>query len=72
MWPSTGAAVSVVSKLVNVEAMKSISQASELSSESDRSITLLLEVDSSSHGAVTLEHANCLDHRDVSIVGREV
>ena len=51
-----------LTNLVDVEAMKPISKASELPSNSDRARALLLEVDSPSDGAVTLEHTDCLDH----------
>ena len=51
--------------LVDAEAIKPITKASELPSNSVRARALLLEVDSPSDGAVTHEQTDCLDHCDL-------
>ena len=48
--------------LVNMEAVQAISQTRQLTSENNRAIPLLLEVNSSSDGAVTLENTHSLYH----------
>ena len=49
---------------MNVESVKSIIQARDLSRHGDAAGAGLLEVDGAGHLGGALQHADCLDHRD--------
>merc|ERR1719219_2683479 len=62
--PGTGAAVSVVSELVNMKTMQTVREARDLSRDLDWTRALLLEVNSSSHLTGPLENTHSLHHCD--------
>merc|ERR1719384_2407966 len=61
--PGTGAAVGVVSELVNMEPMETIREAGYLSSNLDWTRSLLLEVNCSTDFTSSLQNTHSLYHR---------